>query len=163
MTSIMKWYVLVVLTVVHFVACDGSVEEQEDFRDQAFRTPSGFTQTNDRGEVLSQDPDDWRVAPAYFERLVINPAFPNPVPSGVMVTIPIRLRFNDTVRGGLDLVSYDANRIPRSLDRLPDARNPGAYVLRFRPDALGVQGLLRVYILDTAGGLISYGDLKIGE
>ena len=112
---------------------------------------------------MSTDPDDWRVAPTYFERLIIDPAFPNPASFGTSVAIPIRIRLNDTVQGGLDLVSYDADRIPRRLDRVNDARDPGAYVLRFMPSALGVTGLSRVYVLDTAGGLISYGDIMVTQ
>ena len=143
------------------MSCDTAVEEEQAFQDAAFRTPSGFTETSDRGDVLSDDPDDWRVSPAYFERLVIDPAFPNPTSAGTSVAIPIRVRLSDTVQGGLELVSYDSNRIPRLLDRVEDARRPGAYVLRFTPEVLGVTGLVRIYVLDNAGGLVSYGDIMI--
>lgn len=156
-----KSYVLLLLVIVQLAACDNTAEEEAAFQDAAFRMPSGFTATSEGGNVLSDDPDDWRIAPSYFERLVIDPAFPNPVSAGMSVAVPIRVRLSDTVQGGFDLVSYDSNRIPRLLDRVEDARSPGAYVLRFMPDVLGVTGLMRVYILDTAGGLISYGDIMI--
>ncbi len=143
-------------------ACDG-VAEQEEFRNQAFVAPSGITQTDQSGTVLSRDEDDWRVSPIYFERVVIDPAFPNPVPAGATVSIPIRVRLTDSVQGGLDLVSYDINRIPRLLDRVRDARNPGAYVFRFDPAVIGLTGIIRVYIIDSAGGLVSYGDLQVGS
>ncbi|MDE2834111.1 MAG: hypothetical protein OXM02_06280 [Bacteroidota bacterium] len=152
---------LLLVVAPQIVACDTAVEEEQAFQDAAFLAPSGFTATSDRGDVLSDDPDDWRISPAYFERLVIDPAFPNPASAGTNVALPIRVRISDTVQGGLELVSYDSNRIPRLLDRVADARSPGAYVLRFMPQVLGVTGLVRIYVLDNAGGLISYGDIMI--
>ena len=156
-----KLNVLLLLFIVLPIACDSTNEEEEAFQDAAFSEPEYFTETTESGEITFFDSDDWRVAPAYFERLVIDPAFPNPVSVGKSVAIPIRVRLSDTVRGGLDLVSYDTNRIPRLLDRVESARSPGAYVLRFTPSVLGVTGLVRVYVVDTAGGLISYGDIMI--
>ena len=152
---------MVMLAALCIGACDG-MADQEEFRNQAFAMPAGITETDESGRVLSNDEDDWRVSPAYFERVVIDPAFPNPVPVGELVAIPIRVRLTDSVQGGLELVTYDSNRIPRLLDRVRDARNPGAYVFRFNPSVLGVTGIMRVYIIDSGGGLVSYGDLQVG-
>ena len=69
------------------LACDAG-EDQDDFENQAFSEPNGFTRTNASGEIQSEDDDDWRISPAYFGRVVIDPAFPNPVPSGETVSIP---------------------------------------------------------------------------
>ena len=159
----LKRLALFLVIGAHLIGCDTNAEQEEAFKDAAFRMPSGFTETTERGDVVSDDPDDWRVSPSYFQRLVIDPAFPNPASVGISVAIPIRVRLSDTVQGGLDLVSYDANRIPRLLDRVEDARSPGAYVFRFMPGVLGTTGLKRVYVLDTAGGLVSYGDIMIGS
>ncbi len=143
-------------------ACDTS-EDQDEFENQAFSEPSGFTRTSVSGEIQSKDDDDWRVSPAYFGRVVIDPAFPNPAPSGETVAIPVRVRLSNSVQGGLEITSYDANGIPRRLDSIPDARDPGSYVFRFLPRTLGVTGLVRVFIVDTQGGLVSYGDIQMNE
>ncbi len=140
--------------------CD-TADLQKDFEDRAFATPEGFTQTDDTGKILSEDQDDWRTAPAYIAGVLIDPAFPNPARPGSFISIPVRVTNFDTVQGGLELVSYDANRIARRLAEIRDARDPGSYVFRFNGNLLGVSGLTRVFIVDNLGGLVSYGDLLI--
>ncbi len=142
-----------------FGACD-SAEDQETFEDQAFAEPSRITKTDGSGTIESTDTDDWRVSPAYVGRIVIDPAFPNPVESGGSVAIPVRIRFSDSVQGGLQLTTYDSNGIPRRLDSIPNANDIGSYVFRFMPRTLQLQGLVRVFIVDTRGRLVSYGDLQ---
>ncbi len=153
---------LVVLTLLVGGGCD-TAEQQNDFEGEAFSTPSGFTRTDKNGEILSEDTDDWRTAPVYLSRVFIDPAFPNPSTPGDFVNIPVSVREFNTIQGGLEVVSFDENGIPRRLDEIRDARDPGAYVFTFNPGLLGVRGLVRVYILDTRGNLVSYGDLFIEE
>jgi len=155
----MKIQVMIMLTMILWLcACDSS-EDQDTFENQAFLVPSGYTRTSHNGTVESIDEDDWRVSPAYVGRIIVDPAFPNPVPSGESVAIPVRIRFSDSVEGGLELTTYDSNGIPRRLDSLPNASDTGSYVFRFMPRVLVLQGLVRVYIVDTRGRLVSYGDL----
>lgn len=151
------WCLLVVLAGA---GCD-TADQQKAFEDDAFSPPSGFTRTDKNGEILSDDTDDWRTSPVYSTRVLIDPAFPNPAKAGDFVTIPVQVREFDSVLGGLELVSFDENGIPRRLDDIRDARDPGAYIFTFSPSVLGVQGLIRLYILDSRGGLVSYGDLSI--
>ena len=158
----MNRILLACCVILSVAGCDGA-ELQNDFEAEAFAEPSGITRTDDSGKVVASDDDDWRVSPAYQARVVIDPAFPNPVLSGHFVSVPVRVRDFDAVQGGLELVSFDDNRIARRLDDILDARDPGAYVFRFNPGALGVVGLNRVFIIDNAGGLISYGDLLIEQ
>ena len=140
-------------------ACDTG-EDQDTFENQAFSDPIGFTQTSASGTIESRDEDDWRVSPAYHGRIIIDPAFPNPVPSGESVAIPVRIRFAGSVQGNLELTTYDSNGLPRRLDSIPDANDTGSYVFRFMPRVLGLNGLIRVFIVDTRGRLVSYGDLQ---
>jgi len=144
------------------LACDAG-EDQDDFENQAFSEPDGFTRTNASGEIQSEDDDDWRISPAYFGRVVIDPAFPNPVPSGETVSISVRVRLSNSIQGGLEITAHDMNGIPRRMDSISNARDPGSYVLRFLPRSLGVTGLVRVFIVDTQGGLVSYGDILLNE
>lgn len=153
---------LVVLAALAWAGCD-TAEQQNEFEDEAFSLPSGFTRTDENGEIVSEDTDDWRTSPVYITRVLIDPAFPNPVPPGEFVTIPVQVREFDSVQGGLELVSFGENRIPRRLDDIRDASDPGAYIFKFNPALLGVSGLVRVFIVDSRGGLVSYGDLLIEQ
>ena len=153
---------LVVLAVLAWAGCD-TAEQQNQFEDDAFSTPSGFTRTDENGDIVSEDTDDWRTSPVYSTRVLIDPAFPNPVSPGELVTIPVQVREFDSVQGGLELVSFDENRIPRRLGDIRDASDPGAHVFKFNPALLGVAGLVRVFIVDSRGGLVSYGDLLIEQ
>ncbi len=154
----MKYASLVALYLC--CACD-SAEMQNVFEAAAFATPDGITRTDENGEVVSTDADDWRVSPAYMGRVHIDPAFPNPAGQGDNITVPVQVRQFGAVRGTLALVSYDSYRIARRLDEIRNARDPGAYVLSFPARLLQVEGLLRLYIVDNGGGLVSYGDVLI--
>ncbi len=156
----MNYRILLVLTLmIGLGACDSGIG-QEEFENRAFSEPDGITRTSENGTVQSTDEDDWRISPAYLGRIVIDPAFPNPVPSGASVSVPVRIRISDSVLGGLEITSFDANGLPRRLDRISDAGDPGAYVFRFMPRVLGLTGLIRVFIVDPQGRLVSYGDLQ---
>ena len=160
-----KWILgcfVVLLASVAWTGCD-TAGQQNDFEDEAFSPPSGFTRTDKNGEILSEDTDDWRTSPVYSTRVLIDPAFPNPVPPGEFVTVPIQVREFNSVQGRLELVSFDENGIPRRLDDIRDASDPGAYIFTFNPVLLGVPGLVRVFIVDNRGGLVSYGDLLIEQ
>ena len=143
-------------------ACD-SAKMQNTFEEAAFASPSGITETDENGEVVSTDTDDWRVSPAYMGRVHIDPAFPNPATIGDNITVPVLVRQFDAVRGTLALVSYDSDRIARRLDEIRNASDPGAYVLSFPARILRVDGLVRLYIVDNGGGLVSYGDVLIEQ
>ena len=142
--------------------CD-TADQQNEFEDDAFSAPSGFTRTDESGQILSEDPDDWRTAPVYSTRVLIDPAFPNPAAPTEFVSVPVSVREFNSIQGGLELVSFDENGLPRRLDEIRDARDPGAYVFTFNLALLGVQGLTRVFILDTRGTLVSYGDLFVDQ
>lgn len=142
--------------------CD-TAEQQKEFEDDAFSAPSGYTHTDEDGQILGNDEDDWRTAPAYSTRVLIDPAFPNPATAGDFVTIPVQVREFDSILGGLEVISYDENGIPRRLDEIRDASDPGAYIFTFSPSLLGVRGLTRIFIVDSRGELVSYGDLFIDQ
>ncbi len=152
----------IVLLILAWASCD-TQDLQRDFEAQAFAVPMGFTHTSVTGETISADVDDWRTSPAYQSLIEIDPAFPNPPGDVALVSIPVRVREFNAVHGGLDLVTFDVNRIARRLDAIRSARDPGAYVFRFSPPALGQSGLVRVFVVDPLGELVSYGDLQLGQ
>ena len=139
--------------------CD-SKSRQEEFEDQAFgETPSGFVRTSEGGEILSEDGDDWRSAPAFESDLFLTPAYPNPAPVSELVRIPISLQ--GLAPGTLYVYARDASgRLSQELDRLSHA-GTGFELLNFTAGLLGEPGLHRVFILDSAGALVSYGDVMV--
>jgi len=142
-----------------FTGCD-SQEQQDEFVQDAGATPEGFARTDNTGRILQDDENDWRVAPIYGGKVRFDPAYPNPV-AGEFVTIPVTILEFNSIQGGLTLRARDASGSLRTLDDILDASDPGAYIFRFSPTLLNRTGLVRVFIFDRLGELVSYGDLMI--
>ncbi len=159
MTRTLRRSLTLVLALLVGAGCD-TQEQQRDFADEAFSPPAGFVRTDQDGRILSDDKDDWRTAPLYVGRVFVEPAFPNPT-AGQFVTIPVSVREFNAVPGGLQLSSRDDTNRFVLLDEIPEARDPGAYVFTFNPLTLGRRGLVRVFIFDGQGELVSYGDLFV--
>ena len=153
---------LVCVLFATWAACD-SLEDQAEFEAQAFLPPSRYTQTTISGDVISTDSDDWRTSPTYRSRIEVMPAFPNPPGTAPTVTVPFRVLEFDIVQGSLELVMFDDQSTPRRLDGISNARSPGAYVFKVTPSLTGASGLIRVFIVDTAGTLVSYGDIQFSN
>lgn len=149
--------IIVGLTVV--TGCD-SQEQQDEFVQDASATPEGFARTDNTGRILDDDENDWRVAPIYGGKVRFDPAYPNPV-AGEFVTIPVTILEFNSIQGGLTLRARDASGSLRTLDDILDASDPGAYIFRFSPTLLNRTGLVRIFIFDRLGELVSYGDLMI--
>lgn len=141
--------------------CD-TTGDQRDFTDDARLPPDGITATDDRGNILSDDSDDWRTSPRYVTRVIVDPAFPNPT-GGSFVTLNVTVREFNAVVGGLELGSFDAQGRFTRLDDISRASDPGLYTFVFNPATLGrpVGSLVRIYILDDPGEIVSYGDLRL--
>ena len=134
--------------------------QQNDFVDDAELPASGYTATDPLGNVLSEDRDDWRTAPIYLGKIRIDPAYPNPS-IGQFVNIPISILEFNSIQGGVVLRAADDNGSLRLLDEILNASQPGSYTLRFTPALIGQTGLIRLFLFDRLGELISYGDLRI--
>jgi hypothetical protein len=158
MIALVKFIPVVFLAVL-VGACD-SQGQQNEFVDDAELPPSGDTTTDILGEVLTEDRDDWRTSPIYAGKIRVDPVYPNPS-AGQFVTIPVSVLEFGGGQGGVVLRAEDNQGSLRLIDELLDAQQPGAYILRFSPSALGRTGLIRLFIFDRLGELISYGDLKV--
>lgn len=150
---------LVLLITATLAGCD-SQEQQNNFVDDAGLAPSGFARTDDTGRILDDDMDDWRTAPVFAGKVRFDPAYPNPV-GGEFVTIPVTVLEFNAVQGGLVVRARDGAGDLRLLDEIPTTSDPGAYVFRFSPVILARDGLVRVFIFDTLGELVTYGDLQL--
>jgi hypothetical protein len=158
-----------VLLVQWVVGCSPS-EDQLLFEQQAFSAPSGFTETNDRGIVVRQDPDDWRIGPMFYRLVTINPIYPNPT-KGSDVRLQMYIERNEAVFG-LEIVRIDTRYVP--VRYIPLYRNtqaplaPGIININIpfsiifpQYPGLDERGLHRILVLDSRQNVISYGDLKL--
>lgn len=151
------WFVIGFLILVG-MGCD-TQNLQEDFIRDADRTPSGFTNTDAGGQIISTDDDDWRTAPVYLGTVRVDPPFPNPTGAD-FVSLPITISQFNQLRGGMVLRARDRQGRFIILDEILEARDPGAYVFNFTPIELN-EGLQRLFIFDSVGELVSYGDLMV--
>ena len=150
-------------------SCSSSDDAQQEFEQEAFRTPEGITRTDASGEISETDPEDWRVSPLYAGFVEIDqPAYPNPT-NGENVRIELLVTGLGSVNG-LEAVTLDDRNIFRTL--FFDERQPlpvGFTLLTFDPVLFdpgsntisGARGLHRVFIFDRRENLISYGDVLV--
>ncbi|HKI45898.1 MAG TPA: hypothetical protein VKA08_11265 [Balneolales bacterium] len=143
---------------------------QNDFERQSLRTPSGYTHTNQKGQVDSSmvDPDDWRIAPMFQGYVYVStPAYPNPVKSDI-VTIELQVTGIQAING-MYLYKRNVNGQYQLLSSQPQAPLPtGLVYFSFNSVSLsdnntyaGAIGLHRVFIYDNNNNLITYGDIKV--
>ncbi len=149
---------LALLLAVLVAGCD-STSLQDEFARAAGRTPEGYTATDRDGQVSSEDPDDWRTAPFFAGKVRVEPPFPNPT-TGQSVTLTVTLLEFGAAPGGVSLQARRSNGTFATLDVLREDA-PGTYLLTFSPALVARAGLVRLFLFDSAGEIISYGDVLI--
>ena len=163
--------ILASLLLVFFLSGCDSQGAQEDFVAEASLPPSGITRVLDdqfidgsSDGICSQDEDDWRASPVYASVVFVDrPAFPNPITGASQGTIVLRVLQFDRVRGGFVLSAFGDGSLPIELGRIADASQPGSYELRFSPSLLSVNGLHRLFVFDSLGELVTYGDIELAN
>jgi len=148
----------VLLATVLGVGCDSS-EEQNQYAVDAGRPAEGYTETNGNGEVVSDDPDDWRVAPFFIGKIDVEPARPNGVQSG-LAFIPLRVLSPGVVSRLSLRVRLEDGRLD-FLAEILDASTVGAYEFTFSGGQLPGKGLHRVFVFDALGEIVTYGDILV--
>lgn len=166
--NIFSLYRLAVLILILFFANTGCNQssDQREFEQAAFSIADGFTSTNNRGEVINRDPDDWRIAPFFQGLIEIDPAYPNPVQSNEQISIDRVVTGIESVSGFRVLAFYGNNNLQFIFD---DFRRPLPTGLQTVPlqaadiaqFAENPQGLYRIIILDANENVITYGDIMI--
>lgn len=168
MIRIKSFFTVLFFTILWFSACSQN-DDQRDFERKAFSSPGGYTQTDpNSGQVINEDPDDWRISP-FFQGLVrIEPAFPNPANSDDEIRINFYNDGIESVSGLRVWAFYEENGEIRPLGNndvhgelpvgLQVINFEGTQVARFSENP---QGLYRVILLDGNENVISYGDIRI--
>ena len=151
-------------------ACSSTDDAQQEFENEAFRSPENITRTNSSGEILDEDPDDWRISPMYAGFVEVErPAHPNPT-NGDTIFIELLITGLGSVNG-IEAVTLDERNILRPL--FFDERQPvpvGFTLISIDPQLFapgdsgtisGARGLHRVFIFDRRENLITYGDVLV--
>lgn len=152
--------IVLLAALLQLASCD-SAGQQDQFEDDATAPPSGFVQTDDGSEIISDDLDDWRTAPIYAGKISVRPAFPNPTSVDDFVTIPFSVTAFGAVRAPLRLQALRDGRLLVALESIDRAGDPGSYAFTFSAARLGRTGLHRLYIFDGGGEIVSYGDVMV--
>lgn len=164
----MKFIPNYIFFIIIFLSACTSNEAQTEFEREAYRSPSGFTQTTSQGEVLTIDPDDWRISP-FFQGLVeVIPPFQNPAQLGTAINFEIQITGVQGV-SGLDVrVGFPNGSISNIYTSNSNPLEPGLTTFQINPIALSqngsdnlARGLHRIYFFDFNQRLISYGDIKV--
>lgn len=158
-------FLLLPLLLLLLYGC-GNNDAQRQFEQEAFQRPSGITETEPNGTVISDDPDDWRIAPDFQGLVEVSPAFPNPVLTNEQLRIEFTALGIVAVSGLEVAVLFEDGSI-RSLfiDNSEDLP-PGLQVIPIDPQQLGrfqseITGLHRILIFDLNRKIISYGDVEV--
>ena len=159
---------ILLLSFILLAGC-GQSDDQREFEREAFAPPNNYTETTDDRQVLSEDPDDWRVSPFYQGLVEVDPAYPNPIETTGQVNIDVDVTGIESVPGlrlivyfhennGSNLI-YESNQNP-----LP----PGLTPINFSAQELGrfdttesQRDLHRVILIDNNENVISYGDIMV--
>ncbi len=165
--TLLKTFLITCFGLLFLASCDDS-DDQREFEQEAMAEPSGYTETDFNGEIISEDPDDWRIGPMFGTSVdVQEPAFPNPT-EGDDITINIYILTNNAV-DGLFVRHRDERGYFRRLYQ-DDTRPlmPGIKQIRFDPVDMSLtgtiddaRGLHRIFVFDANDNLITYGDVKV--
>ncbi|MDX1419162.1 MAG: hypothetical protein R3181_04290 [Rubricoccaceae bacterium] len=145
----------------------GSSEAQAEFELDAAQAASGIARTDAQGNLLSDDPNDWRTAPLYatsFFQVTRRP-FPNPVSFSSGAVVIMEVTTGDAIPGGLRLVPFENGRRSRfTSEQTCFVGGPDICVFDFFPSEIeGAQpgDLWRLILFDGQGNVVTYGDLQI--
>lgn len=152
-------------TFIFLSGCNQS-GDQRDFEREAFSLPEGITETTEKGEIESRDPDDWRVAPFFQGLIEVDPVFPNPVQSTDQLSLDVIITGVESVSGLVVYAYYGDNNLRNVYNDLRTPIPPGLVsiplspldIARFREDP---QGTFRIILLDRNENVITYGDVRI--
>lgn len=161
-------FVVFLLLIASVISCTRN-DAQREFEEEAYQAPSGITETaaND-GEILSNDPDDWRTSPRFQGFINVVPPFPNPVNSNQVIQFQLDVIAEGSVNGLLVYILFqngDRKVLYEEFDPLPqglyDFQIPAISLSQFNESPDDARGLKRIYLFDLNNRMISYGDILV--
>jgi len=159
---------ILLLSFILLAGC-GQSDDQREFEREAYAMPDNFTETTGSGEIVQEDPDDWRVSPFYQASGVeVSPAYPNPAKTDEQITIDVDVWGYDSVPGLILVARYhEQNSRILIFESYQNPLPPGNTTINFSVSELGIlddgsrRGLHRVILLDNNENVISYGDIMV--
>lgn len=155
--------VLALFILITISGCNQN-SDQREFEKEAFSEPNRITETNDQGDIINKDPDDWRIAPFFQGDIdLITPPFPNPVLTNDRLNINIQVNFLDRI-SGIYIRVYRFGTLYPVDERTQITPGTTSIVLDPRIISGGIPqpaGLYRIIIQDETENVITYGDVEI--
>lgn len=145
----------------------GKSDDQKEFEDQAFSTPSGYTETIDANhEPDKVDPDDWRISPMYQGIVSFNVIpWPNPVTFNGQLNFDLGILPQGVSNIDIYVFSESSQNLLGPIDNISSTELQGGNVnIRLAASNFsntGSSGLFRILILDGQEDVISYGDVQV--
>lgn len=162
----LKGIVIFVLLLMG-VGC-GQDDDQREFEQKAFQLPDGITETDFNGEVITEDPDDWRIAPFFQSLVEVGPAYPNPVSLGDNLNIEVSNRFDGGISNLRIIVlvfdstsPYEKTVSPLRQFDLSEKIIINPYLFGSDNSANSSRDIHRIILLDEQNNIISYGDVRV--
>tara|TARA_R100000908_G_scaffold65419_1_gene56060 strand:- start:34745 stop:35245 length:501 start_codon:yes stop_codon:yes gene_type:complete len=142
-------------------------DAQRDYEREAYTQASGFTETNNQGQVQSPDEDDWRTSPLFQGLIDVVPVYPNPTSTSQAVQFEVDVTGVQSV-SGIEVMTRFPDNTFRSLYQQFETLEPGLTTFQINPlefaqfgNPEGARGLNRVFIFDGRGQMITYGDVMV--
>lgn len=164
----MQKLLLVFIVLFTFSACSKS-DDQRRFEDEASVEPQGITETTASGEVLAEDPGDWRISPMYQGLITVQPAYPNPVDFNANLILQVDFNVPNAV-SYIGIYYFELPTIPFGPIEQLDQSNLMTFntitipASAFASESGGSSGstrTFRILIYDGNENLITYGDVRI--
>lgn len=151
-------------------------DDQREFENQALSEPQGITETDLNGNVISTDPDDWRISPMYQGLITIGtpdnqPPHPNPLSFNQELTINIYIRSLETL-SRLEVYAFELPSEANSptIAVREDISSPTLETITLSGQLISgssggsqASGLYRIIIYDGQQNVVTYGDIQIGS
>lgn len=165
-----KFYpsVIILLLFATAVSCTRN-DAQREFEQEAYSAPNNYTETaSTNGDILNNDPDDWRTSPRFQGFITVTPPYPNPVATNQNIQFQLDLFAQGSVNGllvfvrlengQLDEIYRDESPLSTSLN---DFSISASLLSQFEGSSGTARGLKRVYFFDLNRRMISYGDILL--
>ncbi len=165
-----KFYssVIFLLLFASITSCTRN-DAQREFEQEAYSSPNNYTETApNNGDILSNDPDDWRTSPRFQGFINVVPPFPNPVSTNQTIQFQLDVVAQGSVNGLLVYIIFDDGDrrvIYEEFDPLPqslyDFQISASALSQVEGSPESARGLKRIYLFDLNNRMISYGDILV--
>ncbi len=167
-------YIVVLLFIGFSMATCSKSNDQREFEREANSQPDKITETDDQGNIISTDSDDWRISPMYRGLVVVGtpdeqPPYPNPLSYNQDLKINLYIRNIETLNQIEVFIFENVNERPNGpYSPINDISSPTLETINLSGQIISgstggsqASGLYRILIYDGQQNVITYGDIRI--